>query len=318
MLALIAVMWSPSANAAPAAPPPPYMTPTPPSSTVPPSSTAPPARPAPARPAPAANAPITPAAYTGGTYVALGDSRASGGFFTPTPGYYSGCKRSALNYPTILRTTTLARRFIDVSCAGAQAPNLWLSGQQTTGGYKPPQIDFVPRDAQLITVSIGGNDMRWGAVLVQCTIRGPLADRRCRDNRRLDQEARWRIARMENRVTPALAAIRRKAPRAQIIVVGIGGFVGTRGCWPLVPISNPDAAWMNNVFNRANDALARAARKAGGTFVDANRGSAGHDPCNLINPWYESALSNRIAYPYHINQAGAVAVAGMVNAAIRR
>ena len=55
-----------------------------------------------------------------------------------------------------------------------------------------------------------------------------------------------------------------------------------------------------------------------GTFIDANRRSAGHDTCNLINPWYESALSNRIALPFHVNQAGAVAFAAMINGAIRR
>ncbi|GAA3725083.1 SGNH/GDSL hydrolase family protein [Gordonia hankookensis] len=257
----------------------------------------------------------TPVRYTNGTYVAMGDSRASGGFFTPTPDYFLGCKRSAANYPAIVALLALPRHFVDTSCAGAQAPNLYTAGQRTNAGYKPPQVRMVPRDAQVVSVSIGGNDMRWGALVGKCTT-APLTDRFCRT--RLNGEARWRIARMENRVTPALRAIRRQAPRAQIIVVGIGGFMGNHGCWPMVPISDPDVRWMNQVFNRAGDALRRAATKVDGTFVDANRLSAGHDPCNVISPWYESALSNRIAYPYHINQAGAIAVAAMVNGAIRR
>nr|WP_237421767.1 SGNH/GDSL hydrolase family protein [Gordonia sp. SID5947] len=259
----------------------------------------------------------TPVRYTNGTYVAMGDSRASGGFFTPTPDYFLGCKRSAANYPAIVALLTRPRHFVDTSCAGAQAPNLYAVGQRTNAGVKPPQLRMVPRDAQVVTVSIGGNDMRWGAILGKCTT-APLTDRFCRSNRRLAGEARWRIARMENRVTPALRAIRQQAPRAQIIVVGIGGFMGNHGCWPMVPISDPDVRWMNEVFNRAGDALRRATAKVGGTFVDANRRSAGHDPCNVIDPWYESALSNRIAYPYHINQAGAIAIATMVNGAILR
>ncbi|MGC4962441.1 SGNH/GDSL hydrolase family protein [Gordonia sp. DT218] len=267
--------------------------------------------------APAAQAApdTTPSRYTNGTYVAMGDSRASGGFFTPTPDYFLGCKRSAANYPAIVALMTLPRNFVDTSCAGAQAPNLYTAGQRTNAGYKPPQLRMVPRDAQVVSVSIGGNDMRWGALVGKCTT-APLTDRFCRT--RLNGEARWRIARMENRVTPALRAIRRQAPRAQIIVVGIGGFMGNHGCWPMVPISDPDVRWMNQVFNRAGDALRRATVKVDGTFVDANRLSAGHDPCNVITPWYESAMSNRIAYPYHINQAGAIAIAAMVNGAIRR
>ncbi|MEE4024342.1 SGNH/GDSL hydrolase family protein [Gordonia sp. PKS22-38] len=260
----------------------------------------------------------TPVRYTGGPYVAMGDSRASGGFFTPTPDYFLGCKRSAFNYPAVVAVMTLPRHFVDTSCAGAQAPHLYRTAQRTNVGAKPPQLHLVPRDAQVITVSIGGNDMRWGAILSRCNT-APLNDRRCRHNPQLEQEVRWRIARMENRVTPALRAIRKKAPRAQIIVVGIGGFMGNHGCWPMVPVSDPDVRWMNRVFDRAGDALRRATTKVDGTFIDANRRSAGHDPCNLINPWYESSLSNgSIAYPYHINQAGAIAIASMVNAAIRR
>ncbi|WP_439033023.1 SGNH/GDSL hydrolase family protein [Gordonia terrae] len=265
----------------------------------------------------AAPAEAAPGRYTGGTYVALGDSRASGSFYTPTPAYFGGCKRSAFNYPTLVAGANMPRRFIDASCAGAQATHLHRTPQHTSGGTKPIQLHLVPRDAQLITVSIGGNDMRWNAVLSQC--RTPaFTDRRCRYNRHLDNEVRSRIALMENRVTPALKAIRAKAPNAQIIVVGLGGFIGVTGCWPLVPLSDPDARWMREVFNRANGALWRASTKVGATFIDANRRSAGHDACNLVNPWYESALSNRIALPFHVNQAGAVAFAAMVNGAIRR
>ncbi|MFW0786929.1 SGNH/GDSL hydrolase family protein [Gordonia sp. CPCC 206044] len=260
----------------------------------------------------------TPVRYTGGPYVAMGDSRASGGFFTPTPDYFLGCKRSALNYPTIVAAMTLPRRFVDTSCAGAQAPQLYRASQHTAFGNKPPQVWLVPRDAQVVTVSIGGNDMRWGAIVGRCNT-APFTDRHCRSNRGLAGEVSWRIARMENRVTPALRAIRRKAPRAQIIVVGIGGFMGSHGCWPAVPISDPDVRWLNRVFGRANQALHRATDKVDGTFIDANRRSAGHDPCNPIGAWYESAMSNgSIAYAYHINQQGAVAVAHMVNGAIRR
>ena len=147
----------------------------------------------------------TPVRYSGGPYVALGDSRASGSFFTPTPGYFEGCKRSALNYPTVVAALTLPRRFIDASCAGAQSAHLYRAPQHTSGGTKPIQLHLVPRDAQLITVSIGGNDMKWGGIYALCTT-APLQDRRCRYSRHAEREVRARIARMDNRVTPALAA----------------------------------------------------------------------------------------------------------------
>lgn len=266
----------------------------------------------------ASPAQAAPVRYTGGPYIAMGDSRASGAFYSLNPAYFNGCKRSTLNYPRYVAMMTLPRHFVDTSCSGAQSVHLYRQPQHTPGGTKPIQLNSVPRDAQLITVSIGGNDMQWMAVLNQCKISRPFTDRRCRHSARLENEVRTRIQRMEDRVTPALRAIRKKAPRAQIIVVGLGGFIGNNGCWPLVPLSDPDARWMRQVFNRANDALARATRKVEGTFVDANRGSAGHDACNVVNPWYESALSKKIALPYHVNQAGSLAIAMMVNNAIRR
>ncbi len=148
-----------------------------------------------------------PVRYTGGPpYVAMGDSRASGGFFTPTPGYFDGCKRSALNYPKYVAAMTLPRRFVDTSCAGAQSAHLYRAAQHTPpGGAKTAQLNLVPRDAQLITVSIGGNDMQWAAILSQCKIRQPLTDRNCRHNPRLENEVRWRVQRMEDRVTPRAA-----------------------------------------------------------------------------------------------------------------
>ncbi len=266
----------------------------------------------------ASPAQAAPVRYTGGPYIAMGDSRASGAFYSLNPAYFNGCKRSTLNYPRYVAMMTLPRHFVDTSCSGAQSVHLYRQPQHTPGGTKPIQLNSVPRDAQLITVSIGGNDMQWMAVLNQCKISRPFTDRRCQHSARLENEVRTRIQRMEDRVTPALSAIRKKAPRAQIIVVGLGGFIGNNGCWPLVPLSDPDARWMRQVFNRANDALARATRKVEGTFVDANRGSAGHDACNVVNPWYESALSKKIALPYHVNQAGSLAIAMMVNNAIRR
>ncbi|MEO9330459.1 SGNH/GDSL hydrolase family protein [Gordonia sp. B21] len=264
------------------------------------------------------SAQAAPVRYTGGPYVAMGDSRASGAFYSLNPAYFNGCKRSTLNYPRYVAMMTMPRQFIDTSCSGAQSVHLYRQPQHTPGGTKPVQLNAVPRDAQLITVSIGGNDMQWMAVLNQCKISRPFTDRRCRHSARLENEVQRRIQRMEDRVTPAFRAIREKAPKAQIIVVGLGGFIGNTGCWPLVPLSDPDARFMRNVFHRANAALARATRKVEGTFVDANRGSAGHDACNVVNPWYESALSKKVALPYHVNQAGSLAIAMMVNGVIRR
>lgn len=107
-------------------------------------------------------APDRPAPHV--SYVALGDSYTAGGpIGAPQPA--SGtCLRSTANYPSIV-AHDLNYRLTDVSCVGATT-NSVLEGTKALA----PQVDALSDKAKLVTVSVGGNDLRMFAdVFMTCS-----------------------------------------------------------------------------------------------------------------------------------------------------
>ena len=113
-------------------------------------------------------------------YVALGSSYAAGPGITPTVAASpEGCARSAENYAHVLAR---ARGFalVDVSCSGATTHDVLAAGQFDL----PAQLDAVTPQTQLVTVTIGGNDVFYMANLIglSCTqsASSPAVAARCR------------------------------------------------------------------------------------------------------------------------------------------
>lgn len=256
--------------------------------------------------------------YTGGAYVAMGDSRASGTHKTPTLGYYLGCLRSADSYPEILRRTLRPAMFTDTSCAGAKSANLWSTPQPTNLYPRPAQLDRVPAGAQLLTISIGGNDMQWGAILAKCLVHRAGEDRNCRSDADLNTRVRQRIAVMERETRSAMSAIRAKQPTAQIVMVGLGGFIGERGCFPTVPLPDGDAAWMRGVFQQANTTLRTVAESIEGSFIDVQNLSEGRDACAKSGAWYEGQTNEAGTLRWHFNHRGSTEIATLIDRVIIR
>jgi hypothetical protein len=69
--------------------------------------------------------------------------------------------RSARNYPHLL-AQTLGAALVDLTVSGATTANI-LSAPQTTmtGREFAPQIDGLPSDADLVTITAGGNDLQF-------------------------------------------------------------------------------------------------------------------------------------------------------------
>ncbi|WP_141811325.1 SGNH/GDSL hydrolase family protein [Nocardia bhagyanarayanae] len=93
----------------------------------------------------------------GARYVALGASYAAGPGITPM--LDEGCLPSARNYPGQL-AETLGLELVDVTCSGATTANILDQPQRLPSGpVMPPQIGAVTPDTELVTITIGGNDL---------------------------------------------------------------------------------------------------------------------------------------------------------------
>lgn len=248
-------------------------------------------------------------------YVALGDSRAAGPFID-TPSHTDFCMRSDENYASKLAGMIGVTAFTDVSCIGAQVKNVIDTPQKIGTTVAAPQLQFLPPDTDLVTISIGGVDSNHVAVTREsCAAVMPGGDRNCRTNPDVEQLVVEGIAKVAPRIDRVIGAIAEKAPHAQIVIVGHGGAVGNRGCWPSIPYSDADAQWLVRYFERFNQVYIDAAAKYGAHYIDIGKATVegGHDPCAAPEEkWFEGLIPTSSAQPGHFNERGMQAIAQMI------
>jgi lysophospholipase L1-like esterase len=256
-------------------------------------------------------------------YVALGDSYVAGPGIPRQNGLPIGCARSDNDYPSIVRSSLRPERFRDVSCSGATTANL-AGAQQVPGGTNPAQLNALTARTDLVTLGIGGNDIGFGQIILTC---GKLSSSQplgaaCRDHYRQGgaDGLSARIKAAAPKVDAVLAAIRKRAPRAQVLLVGYPTILPDTGpgCYPVVPFSPGDVAWLRETEKDLNAMLAERADDGGAEFVDTYRTSIGHDVCQLPGrKWVEGLLPTSPAAPAHPNALGMRNSAAAVVAAVQ-
>lgn len=245
-----------------------------------------------------------PGSEQGIRYVALGDSRAAGPYLDAAA-MLSGCARADAGYPNLVAGSLQTVSFVNVACSGARTEHITSVPQQTSTGSVPPQIDSLTPDTNLVTLSIGGNDVGWAGLVSACYTELPGGDAHCRTDPGTTSRMDAALGALGPKVTATLTAVQQRAPRARVLLVGHGGVFGNRGCWPNIPTSDADASFVTNFFVRMNRVLARSAGEAGAEFVDVMAGSEGHDACAASEQrFYEGRQSLSLAKALHPTAAG--------------
>jgi len=245
-------------------------------------------------------------------YVAMGDSRAAGPTLAPAS-IRDGCLRSIEGYPAVVAASLHATSFTNVSCSGAKSENITTTAQLTATGAVPPQVDALRPDTTLVTISIGGNDIRWASLVKSCFTIDPGVDANCRSDVNAVNRMEAALAELGPKVSATLSAIRENAPAAEVLLVGHGGIFGRRGCWPNIPTSDADAVWISGFFARMNHVLADAAHSSGAVYVDVAGAARGRDACaGSDRRWFEGVVSQSFAQPLHPTTAGMEAMAALV------
>lgn len=104
-------------------------------------------------------------------YVAMGDSFAAAPG-VPEPAAPRGCHKSTNNYPAVLARRLAAAAFHDVTCSGATTDDVVNREQRTDHGLIPRQLDVVGPPTDLITVTIGANDVGLAGDAESCQVKG--------------------------------------------------------------------------------------------------------------------------------------------------
>ncbi|MFD4368173.1 SGNH/GDSL hydrolase family protein [Rhodococcus sp. NPDC058521] len=249
--------------------------------------------------------------------MALGDSRASGPFVNASS-HRDLCLRSAdLNYPAQLAQLVGASKFTDVTCSAAKPEHITDKAQFVGTRFAPPQIETLAPDTDLVTLSIGGGGSNHLPVSVRCVIPAPGLDSGCRNNPVAERLAVEGIDKMRPLVDATVAAIVAKAPDAEVYIIGHGGSVGMRSCWPNLPHSPEDVVWLHDYFERFNQIYVDAANKYGVHYIDIAKATVegGHDACAPTGErWFEGIVPQSPAEPAHPNALAMTAIAELVAA----
>jgi lysophospholipase L1-like esterase len=265
------------------------------------------------------------AAYSApsGPVVALGDSYTAGALLPLDPrAKPTGCLRSTKAYP-VLVARGLGAPLADVACANAGVKE--MTGAQPTylGGANPAQLSALRPDDRLVLLTLGGDDMGFLNVLKECmklSFTQPWGSP-CESHYTkggTDQLAAGVTAEAP-RMARVLTAIADRAPRARVVVVGYPDmFPQSGGCWPAVPITDGDVAYLRGIEVKVNAMLTAAAKAAGATFVNTYKPTIGHDFCTPESVRdVEGLVPGSLAVPFHPNSRGQQAMASAVLAAIK-
>ena len=287
-----------------------------------PATTAP-ATTAPATTAPATTAPASSVPAFTGPVVALGDSYTAGGLLPLTPAAKPpGCLRSTKAYP-VLVAQALHAQLTDVACTNAGVKEM-TGPQKTYLGTNPAQLSALKPADRLVLLSLGGDDLGFLNVLQECmkvSVAAPSGSP-CKAHYTAggtDQLAAS-VTTEAAKIAQVLTAIRERAPRARVVVVGYPDmFPQSGGCWPSVPIATGDVAYLRGIEVSANAMLATDAAAAGDTFVNTYSPTTGHDFCQQEPVRdVEGLLPGSLSLPFHPNARGQAAMAAAVLAAVGR
>ena len=156
------------------------------------------------------------------TYVALGSSFASGPGIEPI--LDAGCGRSGNNYAHLV-ADRLGYDLIDVTSGGATVDDIVARPQTLmTGGTVPPQIEAVVPHTDLVTVTVGGNDVGYLRTILGCSYRadpeGTPVEARPFFATPVDPAAvAAALEALPAKVTGLVTAVRERAPRARVVLV---------------------------------------------------------------------------------------------------
>ncbi|MDX2358103.1 SGNH/GDSL hydrolase family protein [Dietzia sp. PP-33] len=245
-------------------------------------------------------------------YVALGDSFAALG---PTAAPTSGparCMRSTRNYASLLAERPEVGELVDVTCGGAETPD--LTAPQNPG--TPAQFDALTGDTDLVTLSIGGNDIGFGT-MVGCIVQTPRVEigAPCRDQ--LEIAVTGELDGLGERLDRVYSGIRERSPDARIVTTAYLPLVPDHGTCEFVSGMSPgDVTWIRHVTERINMIVADAAERAGADVVMPTDADERHACAPATHRYTDFTGAQTGSHPMHPTAAGHLAMAEAVGAVL--
>lgn len=227
---------------------------------------------------------LTGSAFAADKYVALGDSYSAGNGANST-NLNAACNRNTYAYPYLLaQQKSLALTF--VACSGAQTPDIINN-----------QVNSVTSDTNLVTITIGGNDIGFTNLIIACTTIGCASQ----------------IATSQNQINTQLPAkldatynaIRAKSATARVVVLGYGRpfAIPPITCLAATGVSSSEMSSLTTLVDSLNNTIRTRALAHGFEYADVNPYWAGHHVC-ASNKFTNGLTIFNTADSYHPTRNG--------------
>ena len=227
-----------------------------------------------------------PAHAAGPSYVALGDSYASG---VGTRSYINdgtSCQRSTLAYPSLIAAARgYALNF--KACSGAKVSDVTST-----------QLSALTSTTRYVTISVGGNDAGFSSVLTECAKPGWASN--C--DGKIDTAQAYITNTLPGSLSTLYASIRSKAPSAKVVVVGYPRIFNGEDCNAATFFSPAEETRLNAMADLINSKISAQASAKGFTFANPTSRFVGHAVCG--DPEWLNGLSNPVSDSYHPNKTG--------------
>lgn len=265
---------------------------------------------------PVATAPTTAARVV--RYLALGDSYTAGQGLAPFDTATPGCHRSEVAFPRLVKAGT-STVVTSRACTGATTDNVVEIEQHPGVGL---QIAGVTPEVDLVSITIGGNDLGFGAVMSECVYSSLPCSR-------LDDRVERALSGLGPRLERIYRDVRTRAPGARLVVVGypqliadpdrVGGGIDIGSCPTLVGpfsgglrVDGDEVRWLRAKGDRLAGVIRAATTAVGAAYVDSAAAFAGHEAC-APEPWVAGVAVPQVALSFHPNAAGHAELARLVS-----
>jgi len=229
----------------------------------------------------------TPAAAAASTtdYIAMGDSYSSG---VGASGQIGLCLRSANAYPGLWAAVNHPKSYRSVACGGA-----------TTDDVRHLQVLALSRGTDLVSITIGGNDVGFASTMITCTL---VDEAGCQAA--VDEAVATGEGELPGKLDATYAAIARRAPNARVLVLGYPLlFDETSTSCGFAGLSIAKRRAINEGDRRLNAVIEDRASAAGFEFVDVTDDFAGHGAC-APQPWINGLVILPPTNSFHPNGSG--------------
>ncbi len=216
-------------------------------------------------------------------YVALGDSFSSGEGLDDYD-RSATCRRDSDAYPALYAARRPKVKLFFLACSGAKVDDV-----------RAKQLGPLNATTQFVSMTIGGNDVGFSKLAKDCVVGG------CGTG---IKAAELRIRKLGPKLDALYAEIKRRAPKARVVVLGYPQLFGPAGCGGTRGIQVPEQRRLNGLVDLLANVTGAATIRAKVNAIDVRKEFQGHAVCE--KEWIRG-LSRDVDETFHPKAAGHLA-----------